>query len=73
MSTSERIKEDYLKQVRSLLCDYPSELCAVEELWQAGRYREMYLHVYGAFCRRGINLSTEQRRIDESFYWGVVN
>ena len=71
--TTAQIKEEYLKHARELLGDCPDELRAVEELLQDGRYREVYFHVYGAICRRGINLSTEQRRIDESFYWGLVN
>ena len=73
MTTTAQIKEEYLKHVRGLLSDYPPELCAVEELWQAGRFREVYFCVYSAVCRREIVLSTEQKRIDESFYWGVVN
>ena len=73
MTTTARIKEEYLAQVRELFGDCPDELRAVEELWRGGRFREVYIHVYGALCRRGIDLSTEQRRIDESFYWGLVN
>ena len=71
--TIAQIKEKYLMHARGLLGDCPDELRAVEELLQGGRYREVYFRVYGAVCRRGIVLSTEQRRIDESFYWGLVN
>ena len=73
MTTTARIKDEYLAQVRELFGDCPDELRAVEELWEDGRFREVYFRVYGAICRRGIALSTEQRRIDESFYWGVVH
>ncbi len=73
MTTTARIKEEYLAQVREMFGDCPAELCAVEELWQDGRYREVYFRVYGAVCKQGIDLSTEQRRIDESFYWGLVH
>jgi len=73
MTTTARIKDEYLAQVRELFRDCPDELRAVEELWQENRFREVYIRVYGVICRRGINLSNEQRRIDAGFYWGMVN
>ena len=73
MTTTEKIKEAYLNHTRKLLHDYPDVLRAFEELWQEGKLREAYLCVGETVQKVGIVLSSEQRKVDESFYWEIVN
>jgi len=73
MTTTERIKEEYLKHTRKLLYDFPGVLHKFEQLWLAGELREAYLCVDEAVRNQGIIRSPEQQKADEDFYWEVVN
>jgi len=73
MTTTDKIKEEYLNHTRKLLYDYPDVLRTFEQLWQSGKFREAYICVDEAVRKLGIVLSSEQRKADEAFYWEVVN
>jgi hypothetical protein len=73
MTPTQKIKEEYLDHIRKLLYDYPDVLRTFEQLWQTGKLREAYLCVDEAVRKLGIALSPEQRKVDEAFYWEVVN
>lgn len=73
MTATDKIKEDYLKQVREFLNGHPDMLRMFEQFWQAGKLREAHLCVDEVARKLGIALSPEQRKADEAFYWEFVN
>ena len=73
MIESERTKEAYLQQTLRLLASIPSVRSSFEEFWQRGNLREAYLAAEEGLRKFNITLSSEQRIIDEEFYWDFVN
>jgi len=73
MTPTERVKEQYLRETRKLLCDYPEVLRTFEQLWQSTKLREAYLSVDEAIRKLRLAPSQEHRKADEDFYWEFVN
>jgi hypothetical protein len=73
MNVTEKTKTQFLNQVRDLLVNHPDRLSNFEVLWHSGRFREAYLVVSDAIRFLGISLTGEQQKIDENFYWEIVN
>jgi hypothetical protein len=73
MISSENVKQRYLSLVTNLLNQYPEVLRSIEENWQAGRYRHVYLLAERATRENKVEMSPEQRKIDEDFFWDFIN
>ena len=69
VDTIEKIKEEYFKQMRHLLCNNPEELRTFEKLWAAGRLREAYIFVMQAIENFQLKPSPESKKADEDFFW----
>jgi hypothetical protein len=52
---------------------YPDLLSSFDQLWWEGKFRQAYLCVDKAIRGFGLVLTAEERKVDEAFYWEVVN
>jgi hypothetical protein len=73
MKQTEKIREDYFNQARSLLLNHPNALPTFDQLWQVGKFREAYLYIDEMVLKLNIVVSSDKRDIDEAFFWTVLN
>lgn len=73
MNATDKFSAQYFNLVRDLFRNNPDTFRAFEDLWQAGKFREAYIVVDEAVQKLGLDLSIEQQKIDEAYYWAVIN
>lgn len=73
MNQAKQIEDEYSRQMRELLSDYPADLRIFEGLWAAGKLREAYVFVTEATKRLGLVRSAKNRKADEDFFWTYMH